>query len=74
MRPPTELESLMQKTHRRFLFRLIAAALIFVSFIAYPIIGFYAVLAFYLFCIACSVLAPITRKRDWGSDGRFTRY
>ena len=60
----------MPRSLRRFL---LSVALSTVAFVVYVFFGLYLVLGLILLNIVCWVLAPVARKRGWGSEGRLTR-
>ncbi len=56
---------------RRLLLSVLFSA---VAFVVYVFFGLYLLLGLILLNIVCWVLAPLARKRGWGSEGRLTRH
>ena len=61
----------MPRSPRRLL---LSVAFLAMAVVVYVFFGLYLLLGLILLNIACWVLAPIARKRGWGSEGRLTRY
>lgn len=61
----------MARSLRRFLLSIVFLA---IAAAVYVFFGLYLLLGLILLNIACWVLAPLARKRGWGSEGRLTRY
>ncbi len=53
---------------------LLSFAFLTVAVVVYVFFGLYLLLGLLLLHIICWALAPVARKRGWGSEGRLTRY
>jgi hypothetical protein len=53
---------------------LLSVAFLVVAVVVYVLFGLYLLLGLLLLHVVCWALAPIARKRGWGSEGRLTRY
>ena len=59
----------------RLMFRFLLAALFVTAAVAvYIFFGLYLLLGLIAINLVAALLAPIARKRGWGSEGRLTRH